>query len=188
MHHFSSPSKVFTASILPYPWPYSQLNPYILSLTTSLLHLCMHAWVQHPLLEWEAEGYSDEGTSGSRCDIPKRYVMHAAWSPPTGLTRLTFVVRYATNGACSLLRLCNDGTWVHCWAVIHPYEKFLGDSPNPWSWICSIPRKKNINSELWALRPFDLDVGRQCLIWSRVWLKCTLTLLLGIAIMLSVTF
>ena len=54
MHHFSSPSKVFTAPILPYPWPYSQLNPCILSLTTSL-HLCVHAWVQYPLLEWEVQ-------------------------------------------------------------------------------------------------------------------------------------
>ena len=51
---------------------------------------------------------SDEGTGGSRCDIPKRYVMHAAWGSLTRLIAHAFIQRYATVGAMQSVEALPD--------------------------------------------------------------------------------
>ena len=52
--------------------------------------------------------HSDEGTGGSRCDIPKRYVMHAAWGSLTRLIAHAFIQRYATVGAMQSVEALPD--------------------------------------------------------------------------------
>ncbi|WKA07887.1 hypothetical protein VitviT2T_025660 [Vitis vinifera] len=45
-------------------------------------------------------------TIGFCCNIQERCVIHAAWNSPTGLPAHTFIERYVTVGASSLLRSC----------------------------------------------------------------------------------
>ena len=52
--------------------------------------------------------HSDEGTSGSCCDIPKRYVMHAAWGSLTRLIAHAFIQRYAAVGAMQSIEALPD--------------------------------------------------------------------------------
>ncbi|RVW64254.1 Guanine nucleotide-binding protein-like NSN1 [Vitis vinifera] len=50
--------------------------------------------------------HSDEGTSGSCCDIPKRYVMHAAWGSLTRLIAHAFIQRDGFAESVIFIEIC----------------------------------------------------------------------------------